>query len=259
MWWEELQYRKTRLIPVLLLSNKGFYKTINFKSPNYLGDPINILKIFNEKGVDELMVLNYRASKKNLFTDFEYLGNLVSEVRYPLTYGGNITSLSQMEKIYRLGVEKIIINSALLNNINFLHEAVKAFGSSSVVGCLEVNRSFFGSNYVSCHSGSIKFKHSIDEHIDILNDSGVGETLIVDVKNDGRMNGLDSSLLKNIISQLKMPVIVNGGVGQTRDLIDFQKECFVEAFGVGSLVVYQGDNKGILINMPSEKELSLLI
>ena len=257
-WWEENLNRRTRVIPILLLDQKGFYKTTKFKRPVYLGDGLNILKIFNEKVVDEFVILSYRDSLKNREIDFDFLEILCSEARYPVTYGGNVNSLKDMEKIYALGVEKIVLNSVLHYNPEFLEQAVLNFGSSSVVACIELKTNFLGQTKISSYSGNKYSKRTLSQHIDLINYSQVGETIIVDSNRDGTMEGYNLNFLKDIVEKLNMPVIINGGAGKFSHLLDAQNEFQIEGFGLGSMVVYSGNNKGILINVPSEDKLKML-
>jgi len=257
-WWTELNVRETRIIPVLLLDDDGFYKTVKFKNEEYLGDPLNILKIFNEKEVDELMLISYRASAKKKKINFNYIKELVSVCRFPVTYGGGVDSLGNIERLFRIGIEKVLINSAVHSNETLLHEAVQKFGSSSIVGCIEIGSNWRGKRFPSYNSALRGFKWNLDAHVELLNSSGVGETLIIDVKREGTMTGLNDNLLVSLANKLESNVIVNGGVGVLDDVVKFQSISGVKAFGVGSLVVYHGSNKGILINTPSKTDLNRL-
>lgn len=258
-WWSEINVRKTRIIPVLLLDNDGFYKTIKFKNEEYLGDPLNILKIFNEKEVDEIMLVSYRASAKKRKINFNYLKELVSVCRFPVTYGGGVDSLKTIEKLFRIGIEKVLINSAIHSNEQLLYESVQKFGSSSIVGCIEISSNWRGKTFPSYNSALKSFRWNLDAHVDFLNSSGVGETLIIDVNREGTMAGLNEDLLTPLANKLESNVIVNGGIGVFDHIVKFQNISGVKAFGVGSLVVYHGNNKGILINTPSKIDLNRLL
>ncbi len=245
-----------RIIPSLLLMNGGLYKTTNFKNPSYVGDPINAIKIFNEKEVDELMVLDIEASKLKKNPDYSLIESFASECFMPLTYGGGIKSLKQAEKLFSLGVEKILVQTSVLENHNFLHELIQSFGSSSIVASIDIKKNFFNKFKIYSHS---KIKNhgfsSLEKYIDLLNQYDVGEVLLNDVDRDGQMQGQNKKLINYVANKLKSPMISLGGIGSFEDI----KESFdsgASAVAAGAFFVYHGPHRAVLINYPDPKTIS---
>ena len=248
-----------RIIPSLLLKNRGLYKTVKFKKPSYIGDPINAIKIFNEKEVNELMVLDIEASKLGKEPDYKMIENFSSECFMPLTYGGGIKKLKEAEKIFKLGVEKILVQAAILENSMFLRELVDNFGSSSIVASLDIKKNIFGKPKVFSHSGQKNHQFSsIDEYIKLLNDNDVGEVLFNDVNLDGTMLGQNLNLIKYISDRINSPLISLGGIGSNSDI----KESFkhgANAVAAGAFFVYHGPHRAVLINYPDPVKIEELI
>ena len=247
---------KTRVIPVLLLQNKGLYKTVKFKDPRYIGDPINSVRIFNEKEVDELAFIDITATSKNKGPDFEVIEQIAGEAFMPMAYGGGISNLDQVKRILSLGFEKVIFNAATFDQPDVLAQTSKIYGAQSVVACIDVRRTMLGRYEISTHSGKKKRQVSIQDHLKYLEDLGVGEVLVYAIDRDGMMKGYDISLIKSVTSNCRVPVIACGGAGSVDDLVAATKEGGASAVAAGSMFVYKGVHRAVLINYPERQELS---
>ncbi len=245
---------KTRVIPVLLMKNGGLYKGINFKNHKYVGDPINTVKIFNDKEVDELVILDIEASKLNKSINFELLENIASEAFMPIAYGGGIKTLKDAQKLFSLGIEKVILNTSAIDDFDLVKKLVESYGSQSVVFCLDIKKSFFGKYEAYSFSGTKKAKMLPIELAKKMEELGVGELIINSINNDGVMKGYDLNIIKEIATQLTIPVIVCGGAGV---LEDFKKAKEYGAHGcaAGSMFVYNGIHKAVLISYPKYEKL----
>lgn len=247
--------QRPRIIPTLLLSNQNLVKTINFKNPNYLGDPINAVKIFNEEGVDELSILDIEATKQGKGPDFDYLKSITSEAFMPLSYGGGITNIDQIKELFHIGFEKVVINSALYSKPELITEAADIAGSQSIVVSIDVKKGFFGkySAYSNCGMRNAK-KEPQDIAVKAA-ELGAGELFLQSIDRDGKMTGYDDELVKMITSSVKIPVIACSGAGTIHDLQKVIYEDNAHAAAAGSMFVYYGKKKAVLINFPTEKEL----
>jgi cyclase len=246
---------RTRVIPFLLLKNESLVKTVKFKEYNYIGDPINTVRIFNELEVDELMFLDIFASKEDRNINFKILQDIANECFMPLSYGGNIKSLEDAKKIFEIGFEKVVINSNAFNNLKLIEEIANYFGNQSVVGSIDVKKSFWGSHNVYSHHGRKKQGANIVAWAKQLEDAGVGELLITSVEREGSWDGYDLELLKSISDTVQVPIIANGGCGSIEHIGHAVREAHVSACAVGSMVVYQKKGMGVLVNFPDRKKL----
>jgi cyclase len=248
-------YNRPRLIPCLLLKDQGLVKTIKFSNPRYLGDPINTVKIFNSKGIDELCILDITATSEKRSPDFDYLKDIASEAFMPLSYGGGITDLSQIEKLFYIGYEKVVINTAFVTNPALIRNAAKLAGSQSIVVSIDVKNELFGKRTCFIADGMIKVKQSPVALAKEAEELGAGEILLNSITYDGTMQGYDIELVKEVASAVSIPVIASGGA---KDIYDFKKvlqEGGAHAAAAGSLFVYYGPQKAVLITAPEEKEL----
>lgn len=244
-------FDRPRVIPCLLVDDKRLVKTIRFRKPNYLGDPINAVRIYNEKMVDELCILDITRKRENEL-DFEFLHSIATEAFMPLSYGGGIQNIQQIKKLFHIGFEKIIINSSLVENPDLVTEAVKYAGSQSIIASIDVKRSFFQS-YCCIKNGKINTKLHPGELARRAQELGVGEILLNSIDRDGTMLGYDTELISKISSLTNIPIIACGGAG---NLFDMKKAIISGAHAVaaGSIFVYYGAKKGVLINYPSEED-----
>lgn len=245
---------KTRVIPILLMKGEGLYKGIQFKNHKYVGDPINTVKIFNDKEVDELVIFDIEASKLNKPINFEIIQSIVTEAFMPIAYGGGIKTIEDAKKLFTLGVEKIILNTSAIENSSLIKELVDLFGSQSIVFCLDIKKSFFGNYEVYTYSGSKKIKTSPLEISKKMEDLGIGEIIINSIDNDGLMQGYDLNIIKDISSYLSIPVVTCGGAGTLEDFIKAKKNG-AHGCGVGSMFVYNGIHKAVLISYPKYEKL----
>jgi len=248
-----------RIIPCLLLHKGGLYKTEKFKKPTYIGDPINAIKIFNEKEVDELMFLDIDATVQNKEPNYQMIEDIASECFMPVCYGGGVKSIEQMKKIYSLGIEKISLSSIAVDNQNIIKEAVSIFGSQSIIVTLDVKKDLFGRKRVFTHNGKKNTKKDPISFVKKVVDLGAGEIVINSIDNDGVMSGYDFKLLKEIKLSTQVPIIALGGAGK----IEHIKEAFelskVDAVACGSMFVYKGQLKGVLINYPPYQKIKELL
>ena len=248
-------FNRPRLIPCLLLKDRGLVKTIKFSNPRYLGDPINTVKIFNGKGVDELCILDITASTEKRGPDFEYLKDIASEAFMPLSYGGGITDLDQIEKLFYIGYEKVIINSAFVLNPDLIRSAAKSAGSQSIVVSIDVKNEMFGKRSCFITDGTDKVKQDPVTLAKKAEELGAGELLLNSITYDGTMQGYDIELVKDVVNAVSIPVIACGGA---KDINDFKKvlqDGGAHAAAAGSLFVYYGAQKAVLITAPEEKDL----
>lgn len=250
---------KTRVIPSLLIRDNGLVKTVKFDKSKYIGDPINAIKIFNDKEVDELVVLDIEASKRSSGINFNLLSRINKEAFMPLGYGGGIKSIEDVKRILGLGYEKIIINSSAINNPDIISEAANVCGSQSVVVCLDIKKSLFG-NYL-LYNYKRKKTFSIDpfEYIKKMEELGAGELIVYSVDRDGTFSGYDISLLKKVTSIVSIPVVALGGAGKFEDFVDAIKLGGASAVSAGSFFVFHGPHKAVLITYPDKQQLKELL
>ncbi|MDN5080230.1 AglZ/HisF2 family acetamidino modification protein [Aliarcobacter butzleri] len=250
---------RTRVIPCLLLKNESLVKTVKFKEYNYIGDPVNTVRIFNELEVDELMFLDIFASKENRNINIKILKDISNECFMPLSYGGNIRSLEDAKKIFEIGFEKVVINSNAFNNLKLIEEIAKYFGNQSIVGSIDVKKFFFGGQKVYSHHGKKKQNLDVISWAKQLENAGIGELLITSIDKEGSWEGYDVELIKSITKNVQVPVIANGGCGKIEHISEVVKKANASACAVGSMVVYQKKDMGVLVNFPDKKELKEIL
>jgi len=247
---------RPRVIPCLLLKNKGLVKTEKFKNPVYVGDPINAIKIFNEKYVDELIFLDISSTTQRHPVQFDIIENIASECFMPVCYGGGIRSLEVVRRILRIGIEKISLSSYAVENPNFIKEVSGEFGSQSIVVCIDVKRDSLGRYEVVTHNARIKTGIDPLKFAIQMEESGAGELVINSVDRDGTMLGYDIELVKKITKDVTIPVIACGGAGKLEDLKSVVVEGGASSAAAGSLFVFHGKYRAVLINYPEEQEIS---
>jgi cyclase len=234
---------------------------VNFKNPKYVGDPINAVKIFNEKEVDELIVLDIDASVENREPNFEMVKNLARECRMPFCYGGGITTVEQAKKIIELGAEKIAISSSAIKNLSLIRAIGEEVGFQSVVVVLDIKKRgfLFGGGYdIYIRNGKEKANVQLKDFIDKLNDIGVGELVINSIDDDGLMQGYNNNLISLIRDWTNFPITVLGGAGSLDDIKNIIKKYKIIGVAAGSLFVFKGKYKAVLINYPNREEKARL-
>ena len=240
---------RSRVIPCLLVKDKGLVKTINFKDPKYVGDPINTVKIFNEKEVDELIVLDISATANNHEPDMQMIKNLAIECRMPLCYGGGITKVEQAVQIVSLGVEKVALSSAAIETPTLLKEIAVAIGSQSVAVVLDIKKHGLLKKYsLFTHNGTKRIKKDPVEFAKEIEKLGVGEIVINSIDNEGTMKGYDYNLISKIRDAVGVPITVLGGAGTVDDLDKLIKTYGIIGAGAGSFFVFKGPYRAVLIS-----------
>lgn len=249
---------RPRVIPVMLLKDHGVVKTVRFKKPQYIGDPINTVKLFNDKCADELVILDIMASIEGRGPDIDFLKDIVSEAFMPVCYGGGIRDLSDIDKVLSIGVEKVAINHAAFTAPSFVQEASKQVGSQSIVASIDVKKNLWGHYEVMTLSNTLRVSKDPFALSRELEQLGVGEIFINSIDRDGTMQGYDIELVNKIAANLTIPVISCGGAGNVNDLARVIKEGHASAAAAGSLFVFQGPHRAVLITFPTEKQLDEL-
>ena len=250
---------RPRIIPCLLVHNKGLVKTIKFKDSKYIGDPINAVRIFNEKGADELIILDIDASVKNIEPDYKMIDNLATECRMPLCYGGGIKTIEQAQKIFSLGVEKIAISSAAIKDSKIVSKIALNVGSQSVVIVLDIKRQSSGNYELFINNGKTATGLNPFDFAKKMQDFGAGEIVINSIDNDGCMNGYDIKLVNDIRNIITLPLTVLGGAGKMEDIGDLINKYGIIGAAAGSLFVFKGKFNAVLINYPNWDEKDKLI
>lgn len=248
-----------RILPCLLVHNKGLVKTVKFKDPKYVGDPINAVKIFNEKKVDELIVLDIDATVEKRDPDYQMIENLAAECRMPLCYGGGIKSAEQAEKIFSLGVEKIALSSAVVENPELVTQIAQRVGTQSVVVVLDVKKKIFGGYEIVTHNGRNKTGIDPIKFTQKLEALGIGEIVINSIDNDGVMQGYDFGIIDKVKEIATVPMTVLGGCGLLVHIGEVIKKHGIIGISAGSLFVFKGKYKAVLINYPNHDEKEKLV
>ena len=242
---------RSRITPCLLVHKKGLVKTVEFKEPKYVGDPLNAVKIFNEKEVDELIIIDIDATIEGRGPDFNFIKNIAIESRMPLCYGGGITTVEQAKKIISLGVEKIALSSAAIENPQLLFEIGSAVGVQSVVVVLDVKKKGLFKNYeVFTHNGKRPVGKKLKDIVSTLNNIGVGEIVINSIDEDGKMNGYDFKLFEIIRDLTSFPLTILGGASSIDNIKEAIKRYRPLGVAAGSIFVFKGKYKAVLINYP---------
>ena len=250
---------KTRVIPCLLLKGQGLVKTVKFKNPKYVGDPINAVKIFNDKEVDELIFLDIEATVEGRRPPIKLISEIASECFMPLSYGGGLRDLDDIKIIFNLGVEKVIINSYAIENPDFVREASRRYGNQSIVVAVDVKRNSFGKYEIFSFGGRKKTKLSLVDHVKEMERLGAGEIFLNSIDRDGTMEGYDIEMIKKVTDTVSIPAIASGGAGKIVDLADAVKKAGASAVAAGSMFVFHGKHRAVLITYPSIEELEKVL
>ena len=246
---------RIRVIPSLLLSGDGLVKTVRFQKPVYVGDPINTVKIFNEKEVDEIAILDIGASRKRAEPNFEKIAEIASECFMPMAYGGGISSVAQIRRILQSGVEKVILNSIFFRQPELVREAADQFGSQSIVVSIDTKRGWFGRYSVRSHGGTVKQRFDPIAAATEAVRQGAGEILLNSVDRDGTYLGYDLEILRKVTAAVSVPVIACGGAGKVEDFVSAVRDGGAAAVSAGSMFVFHGVHKAVLVNFPAESVL----
>tara|TARA_B100000902_G_C27319003_1_gene923134 strand:- start:3408 stop:4193 length:786 start_codon:yes stop_codon:yes gene_type:complete len=244
-----------RIIPNLLIQNNGLVKTTNFKNPKYVGDPLNAVKIFNEKSVDELMITDIDATVKNVDPNYSLIEKLANESRMPLCYGGGINNAQQAKEVFSLGVEKIAISSSAIKDSTIITKIADSVGSQSVVVVMDVKKKYLSNNYqIFTHNGTIKTGINPIKFIDQIKNIGVGEIVINSIDRDGTMKGYDLEIIDQVRKITTLPLTVLGGAGSLDNIGALIKKYSIIGAGAGSIFVFKGKYRAVLINYPNNEE-----
>jgi cyclase len=244
-----------RIIPCLLYDGNGLVKTIKFKKPSYVGDPINAIKIFNDKEVDELILIDINASKQKRKPHFDKIANMASEAFMPFAYGGGVKTYEDFSTLYKIGVEKVIVNSLIQQNPQVLKKVIEQYGSQAVIACVDFKKSLFGAIQTYSYLG-LKIKFTLVDYAKYLaKDIGVGELMLNSVDREGTWEGYNTKTSELLLNSVDIPVIVSGGCGKIDDLKNILYQSNANAAAIGSMAVYSKKGMGVLINFPDRKNV----
>lgn len=243
---------RARVIPCLLVRGHGLVKTRKFKDPVYVGDPVNAVRIFSEKEVDELVILDIDASKEGREPDYELVAEMAGECFMPIAYGGGVRNLDQVRRLIRSGVEKVVVNSAAYESTQVISDAARVFGSQAVVGAIDVRKGMLGGYKLMSKSASVEAKARLEDHVRRLVDAGAGEIFLNSIDRDGMMAGYDLELIRLVSAMVKVPVVACGGAGTVEHLRAAVSEAGASAVSAGSMFVFHGKHRAVLISYPSD-------
>ncbi|RKD20436.1 imidazole glycerol phosphate synthase subunit HisF [Pelobium manganitolerans] len=250
---------RPRIIPSLLVHDGGLVKTVNFKNGKYVGDPINAVKIFNEKEVDELAVFDIDATVLNKEPDYSLIEKLANQSRMPLCYGGGVKTVEQAQRIFGLGIEKIAVSSAVIEQPQLISEIAQRVGNQSVIIVLDVKKKLFGGYEIYTHNGKKSTGLNPLKFVEEAQNLGAGEIVINSIDQDGAMKGYDMPLIDKIREKITVPITVLGGAGSLDDIAKVINKHGVIGVAAGSLFVFKGVYKAVLINYPTRAEKDTLI
>lgn len=246
---------RTRVIPCLLIKGESLVKTVRFENPAYIGDPVNTARIFNELEVDELALLDITASKEARGPNFRILHEVSNECFMPLSYGGGIRDLATAERIFQIGFEKVVINTASFRSPRLVTDMAKRFGSQSIIVAIDVRKNILGKYQVTSLSGTANERRHPVEWASEVERLGAGEILLTSVDREGTWGGFDVALTAQVAEAVTIPVIANGGAGSIDHIGEVLKKGRASAVAIGSMVVYQGKGLGVLVNFPDARRL----
>lgn len=245
---------RPRIIPCLLIQDKGLVKTVRFKNPKYIGDPLNAVRIFNEKEVDELVVLDISATSEQREPDYKTIEFLAAECRMPLCYGGGVKTVDQAQRIFGLGVEKVAISSAAIEDPKLITKIAERVGNQSVVVIIDVKKKLMGGFEIFLNNGKKGTGKNPLDFIAKLKELGAGEVVINSIDNDGVMKGYDLALAEKVRAQTNLPLTILGGAGSLNDISRLISKFGIIGAAAGSLFVFKGVYKAVLINYPKPIE-----
>jgi cyclase len=246
---------RTRVIPCLLLQRGRLVKTIRFKDPTYVGDPLNAIRIFNDKEVDELMILDITASREGRSPAFDLIRDFAGECFMPVSYGGGIRSVQDAHRILALGVEKVVINTMALREPGLISEASRQFGAQAVVVSIDARKRLLGGYEVVTAGGTEHSGFEPASHARRMVELGAGEILINSVDRDGTRDGYDVALVRRVADAVPVPIIACGGAGTLQHLSEVVTAGHASAVAAGSMFVFHGKHRAVLISYPSRSDL----
>ena len=250
---------RPRVIPVLLLRNGGLVKTVGFDKARYIGDPINAVRIFNDLRADELVFLDILATRERRLISLDFVREVGEEANMPFAVGGGIRSLQDIRSILSEGAEKVVINTAAAENPDFIAEAADAFGSSTITVCIDVKKKLFGAAQTWIAAGTRATGYGPEEFARVAEDKGAGEIILQSITRDGTMEGYDLELLGRVSEAVSIPVVALGGAGGLDDLKSAYRETHASGLAAGSMFVFHGPKRGVLINYPDRAEMRFQI
>jgi cyclase len=247
-------------MPCLLLKGRGLVKTVKFKNERYVGDPINAVRIFNQKEVDELVIFDISCTSRSSDINYALLEQITSECFMPVCYGGGVKRLEDFRRLFSMGIEKVSVSSLLFDNPEVVSQAVAMYGSQSIIATLDVNLSKFRKKYQVCtHSGKKKHKCTPIEAAQYACELGVGEIIVNTIHRDGTWSGFDQELINQISSSVNVPVVASGGAGSLDDIRKVVANSHASAVALGSMAVFQAKDMGVLIKFPKPQELTQIL
>lgn len=247
--------RRIRVIPILLIQDGGLVKSVKFSNYKYVGDPINAVKIFNEKEVDELVLLDISATKEKRKPDIKKIAEIASEAFMPIAYGGGITSIEEVKELFYNGIEKVIINKSAHTKPALISEIAESFGSQSIVVSIDVKKNIFGKYRVFTDNGTKNTGRDPLEFAKLVEKLGSGEIILNSIDRDGTFDGYDIDLIKNVAEKVNIPVVAAGGASSTNDFVAAIKDGNASAVSAGSMFVFQRPHRAVLISYPNQQEL----
>jgi imidazole glycerol-phosphate synthase subunit HisF len=246
---------RPRIIPVLLLQNKGLVKSVKFRNYRYIGDPINAVRIFNDLKADELVFIDILATKEHRTISVDFVKNVGEEANMPFSAGGGIRTLEDIRKTIEAGAEKVILNTIAGENPGFIRQAADAFGSSTITVCIDVKNDYFGREKIWIKSGTKPVNISPVEFARQMEDYGAGEIIIQSIDKDGTMTGYNVPLIKKITESVTIPVVALGGAGKLEHLSDLNRLVALNGLAAGSMFVFHGDRRAVLVNYPEREKM----
>jgi cyclase len=247
---------KTRVIPALLLRDDSLVKTVKFGMPNYIGDPINTVRIFNELEVDELVFLDIIATNEKRSPNLKILSEIANECFMPLGYGGGLNDFETVKSIFSIGFEKVVLNSICYEQPDFVTRVAQHYGNQAVVASVDVKKNIWGAYEVYSHCGKQKRKNNLVDWVRELENLGAGEILLTSIDKEGSWLGMDLALIRKVTEAVNIPVIAHGGAGNIHHIGEAVKQGHASAIALGSMVVYQQKGMGVLVNFPEQSLLN---
>jgi cyclase len=241
---------RPRLIPVLLLKGGGLYKSVKFKKHNYIGDPINTVKIFNDLNTDELVFMDINASKEERLISLDFVKSVGEEANMPFSVAGGIQTIKDIKNILNAGAEKVVLNTIAQKNPDFVKEASSYFGSSTITVALDFKKNLWGRQSIYYCNGATKGKYDPMTFCELMEKNGAGELIIQSIDGDGTMNGYHPEFYKEISSKVSIPITALGGASNVDEMYNLYNDTGVTGLAAGSIFIYQGPQKGVLINYP---------